>query len=51
MSALDSRIARKQPASPGLVAKKVRKQGEPSTTTPPGDAPKWAINSGVVQGE
>ena len=36
MSTLDSRIAKKQPASPGLVAKKVRKLGEPSNTTPPG---------------
>ncbi len=27
MSTLDSRIAKKQPASPGLVAKKVRKLG------------------------
>ncbi len=45
MSTLDSRIAKKQPASPGLVAKKVRKLGEPSSTTPPDDAPKWAVNS------
>ncbi len=51
MSTLDSRIAKKQPASPGLVAKKVRKLGEPSNTTPPDDAPKWAVNSDVIQSE
>ncbi len=51
MSTLDSRIAKKQPASPGLVAKKVRKLGEPSSTTPPDDAPKCAVSSDVVQSD
>ncbi len=31
-----------------LQAKKVRKLGEPNTT-PPDDAPKWAVNSDVIQ--
>ncbi len=48
MSTLDSRIAKKQPASPGLVAKKERKLGEPFSTIPPDDAPKCVVSSDVV---
>ena len=46
MAVQDKRFSRKQqqqPAAVGLVAKKVRKSGEPSLTKPPPDAPLWAI--------
>ncbi len=48
MSTLDSRIVKKHP---GLVAKKVRKLGEPSSTTPPDDAPKCIVSRDVVQSD
>ena len=37
--------------SPGIVAKKVRNVGDPSQTSPPDDASKWAVKRHVVEGE
>ena len=50
MEVLDTRLAKKNPQSPGIVAKKVRKAGEPSNSLPPTDAPSWAIRKEVIQG-
>ncbi len=44
MSKLDQRAGRRQPQPIGLVAKKIRKVGIPSTSKPPLDAPVWAVN-------
>ena len=35
MKVLDSRLSKKHPQPTGLVAKKIRKEGEPSTSLPP----------------
>ena len=43
MNVLEERLLKKQPQPAGLVAKKVRKTGTPSTSTPPENAPTWAI--------
>lgn len=45
MSVLDSRQPKHQKMSTGMVAKKVRKQGAPSDSLPPSDAPSWALNN------
>ena len=42
IAALDSRQDKK-PTLPGLVAKKVRRVGDPSPSAPPLDAPTWAV--------
>ena len=39
MEVLDARFAKKNPQSPGIVGKKMRKAGEPSSSLPPTDAP------------
>ena len=42
---LDKRLEKKKQKDVcGLVAKKVRKLGNPSSSTPPTDAPSWAIH-------
>lgn len=43
MKVLDARLLKKQPQPAGLVAKKIRKEGEPSKSAPPPNAPAWAI--------
>lgn len=45
MAVLDSRLAKNQQRqiATGMVAKKVRKEGAPSDSLPPSDAPSWAI--------
>ena len=50
---LDKRVERTTKETPGLVAKKERKEGEPSSSVPPKGAPKWAVKqtSGVDTGE
>ena len=47
MKILDDRYSNMQAKSlaSGLVAKKFRKEGSPSATVPPNDAPKWAIKT------
>ncbi len=44
MQILDAHAAKKKQQPAGLVAKKVRKEGEPSDCLPPPDAPAWAVN-------
>ncbi|XP_064387320.1 uncharacterized protein LOC135335704 [Halichondria panicea] len=44
MEHLDGRQEQKSMPA-GLVAKKVRRYGEPSKTHPPADAPKWAVRT------
>ena len=50
---LDKRVERTTKETPGLVAKKERKEGEPSSSVPPKRGPKWAVKqtSGVDTGE
>lgn len=44
MTVLEQRFSKKQQKQPlGLIAKKVRKIGEPSDSPPPPGAPVWAI--------
>ena len=44
MDILEKRFSKKQQQKPtGIVAKKVRKFGDPSTCPPPPGAPAWAI--------
>ena len=46
MSELERRFTKKQQKRPtGIVAKKVRKFGDPSASGPPPDAPTWALRS------
>ena len=40
---LDKRFSEKNHREAGLVAKKIRKLGSPSTSEPPTDSPTWAI--------
>ena len=40
---LDKRVEKTTKETPGLVAKKERKEGEPSSSVPPNGAPKWAV--------
>ena len=42
IATIDSRQDKKSPL-PGLVAKKVRRVGEPSPSSAPADAPTWAV--------
>ncbi len=44
MEHLDGRQEQKSMPA-GLVAKKVRRYGDPSKTHPPTDAPKWAVRA------
>ena len=48
MKVLDSCLLKKQPQPAGLVAKKIRREGEPSTSAPPPNAPTWAIRGCIV---
>ena len=49
MAVLDRRVLKSQPSQPiGLVAKKVRRAGEPSTQPPPPGAPSWAVKQGEL---
>ena len=45
MEVLDDRLAKSQQRqlAVGMVAKKVRKEGTPSDSPPPSDAPSWAV--------
>ena len=44
MAVLDRRLSKtQQHQTVGLVAKKVRRVGEPSSQPPPPDAPVWAV--------
>ena len=43
MNVLEERLLKKKPQSAGLVAKKVRRTGTSSSSTPPDNAPVWAI--------
>lgn len=45
MGVLDTRLAKTQQRqlAIGMVAKKVRKEGTPSDSLPPPDAPSWAV--------
>ena len=46
MAVLDQRLsARKLQPAVGIVAKKVRRVGDPSKTVPPVGAPSWAVRS------
>ena len=45
MAVLDSRMTQEQKMPSGMVAKKVRRQGSPSTSIPPSDAPPWAVTT------
>lgn len=49
MAVLDSRLANSQQhqLATGMVAKKVRKEGAPSDSLPPPDAPSWAVKEGA----
>ena len=44
MAVLDERLARSNDAPIGLVAKKVRKNGSPSKSLPPANAPPWSVD-------
>lgn len=50
MVVLDERSARKESHPVGLVAKKVRKMGPPSKSTPPKNAPSWAVDPEYMKG-
>ena len=43
MNVLEERLSKKHPQPIGLVAKKVRKTGTPSESTPPDNVPTWAV--------
>ena len=45
MEILDDRLTKSQQCqlAVGMVAKKVRKEGTPSDSLPPPDAPSWAL--------
>lgn len=45
MQVLEARAAKKKQQPAGLVAKKVRKEGELSDCLPPPDAPAWAVKA------
>ena len=47
ISRLDKRYQMKVSREGGTVAKKVRKEGVPSTSGPPIGAPKWTVQAGV----
>jgi len=49
MQALDARAARNKHQPPGLTAKKVRKEGQPSGSLAPYDAPSWAVRNTTGQ--
>ena len=51
MALLDLRLAQKEPHPVGLVAKKVRKVGSPSKSSPPINAPVWSIDPKYINGE
>lgn len=52
MNVLEKRFSKKQQKTPtGLVAKKVRKFGIPSTLPPPPEAPVWAIKKDYPPGK
>ena len=42
---LDACIALKRQQTPGLTARKVKKEGKPSECLPPADAPVWAVKN------
>ena len=44
MAVLDQQLARSNDAPIGLVAKKVRKNGSPSKSLPPANAPPWQVD-------
>ena len=51
MQLLDKRLSQTQQHQPvGLVAKKVRRVGEPSSQPPPPGAPVWAVKKDVTLG-
>lgn len=45
--ALDKRLEKTGKEAPGLVAKKERKLGLPSTSVPPKNAPHWAVKTSI----
>ena len=45
---LDERYNQKVLREGGTVAKKVRRNGAPSTKSPPKDAPEWTVDAGIV---
>ena len=45
IAVLDSCMAKKQKMPSGMVAEKVRRQGNSSTSVPPPNAPSWAVKS------
>ena len=45
MQVLDGRIALKRQQTPGLTARKFKKEGKPSECLPPPDAPVWAVKN------
>lgn len=50
MVILDERLSKKETHPVGIVAKKVRKNGPPSRSSPPQNAPTWAVNPDYNQG-
>jgi hypothetical protein len=48
MHALDKRLEKTAKEAPGLVAKKERKLGLPSTSAPPKEAPRWAVKTSTA---
>lgn len=49
MSILDERLSKKETHPVGLVAKKVRKIGSPSTSVPPINTPGWAVDPEYIK--
>ena len=47
MRTLDSRYNEKTSREGGTVAKKVCKEGSPSSKAPPVDAPEWTVDEGM----
>ena len=46
MKRLDMRYQEKVSKEGGTVARKVRREGSPSTSLPPVDAPEWTVIAG-----